>query len=586
MIIYGSCSGSSGGRYSVWLDVVQNSQNIGNNTSNITVSLKLKRNDGYAASAWNGYVNQNTVKLTVNGSVVVNTNMTFDTRDGKTATLGKWTGNVSHDSDGKYSKTIKGEFTTGNTGVSSGLSQGTFTASTIARASSLTLSNSSRNPTQDITATISMSAAFTHKITYKIGAYSSVNTVSAGVTQHLFTIPQSWANAVTTSTAGTVSVTLQTLSGSTVIGTKAYSFSLKIPDTAAYRPAFNVFIQNHPNGAESNWNTYVQGKSGVSARAADTDFKYSASFKSVTYTVGAASKTEARLFEPPEFPLPKDGTVQVSVKVTDTRGLSTTKTTNITVHKYAPPTAVFTYLERVEEDGVNSIGFKFLATVSPVDGKNTRQLFVQYRKLGGEWREAERLEIVDLTHTTAMGFCSTNITAADTYEVRLSCADAFTSTVTYGKIGTELCAFNIKKGGTGAAFGKYAEMDNVLEIDYDLKVNGRCDERLLWSGTLTKDQECTLLDDLWNYRFVKFKAGTFATYPLSTVYSGTSPIRAIGSFAGEGLIEIQAIRGTYTKPSDIPTFKLEMMTSFNVSTSGITNNNAAYTNITEIWGIK
>ena len=50
-------------------------------------------------------------------------------------------------------------------------------------------------------------------------------------------------------------------------------------------------------------------------------------------------------------------------------------------------------------------------------------------------------------------------------------------------------------------------------------------------------------------------------------------------------IEIQAIRGTYTKPSDIPTFKLEMMTSFNVSTSGITNN-ATYTNITEIWGIK
>ena len=49
MIIYGSCSGSSGGRYSVWLDVVQNSQNIGNNTSNITVTLKLKRNDGYSA---------------------------------------------------------------------------------------------------------------------------------------------------------------------------------------------------------------------------------------------------------------------------------------------------------------------------------------------------------------------------------------------------------------------------------------------------------------------------------------------------------------------------------------------------------
>ena len=580
MIIYGSCSGSTGGRYDVWLDVKENSQSIANNTSNITVALKLKRNDGYAASAYNGYINQNTVKLTVNGAVVLNENITFDTRNGKTAILGTYTGNVSHDSDGKYIKTIKGEFTTGNAGVSSGLSQGTFTATTIPRASTLVFDKSSVSPTQDIKATITRaSTPFTHTLVYVIGS-KRTEAKSIG-TSHIFTVPQNFAEEIKNAVKGTVNVTLITYSGAVEVGRKNYSFSLIIPDNATYRPDFTIALTRSDNGVPSNWGVYVQGKSGVTVNISGASYKYGASYKSVSVSVGDVQKSTL----PSVFSLPKDGEMQVSVKVTDTRGLSATKTTSITVHKYSPPSAVFNLVERQIENGVSVIAFKVLAKISSVNDKNTRNYSIQYRKMGGEWKNAETIVNVDTQNTTAMGFCKTDITGADTYELRLTCTDAFSSTITYEKIGTELCAFNIKKGGTGAAFGKYADMDNVLEIDYDLKVNGRCDERLLWSGTLTRDQECTLLDDLWNYRFVKFKAGTYVTYPLSTVYIGASHIRATGSFAGEGHIEIQAIRGIYTKPSNIPTFKLEMMTSFNVSTSGITNN-AIYTNITEIWGIK
>ena len=579
MIIYGSCSGSAGGRYDVWLDIKENSQSIANNTSNITVSLKLKRNDGYAASAYNGYINQNTVKLTVNGAVVLNENITFDTRNGKTAVLGTYTGNVSHDSDGKYSKTIKGEFTTGNAGVSSGLSQGTFTATTIPRASTLVFDKSSVNPTQDIKATITRaSTPFTHTLVYVIGS-KKAEAKSIG-TSHIFTVPQNFAEEIKSAVKGTVNVTLITYSGAVEVGRKNYSFSLIIPDNATYRPDFTIALTRQDNGVPSNWGIYVQGKSGVTVNVSGASYKYGASYKSALITVSEVQKTAL----PSAFSLPKDGAIQISVKLTDTRGLSTTKTTSITVHKYSPPAAVFKEIKRVTGEGSLLISFKAATTISSLGGKNTKTVTLKYKRLGGSYRNAETLSNSDIGDNIT-GECRTGITESNTYELVLTCTDTFGSVVITGKLGTELCAFNIKKGGKGAAFGKYAEADNVFEIDYDLKVNGRCDERLLWSGTLTKDQECTLLDDLWNYRFVKFKAGTYVTYPLSTVYSGTSPIRAIGSFAGEGLIEIQAIRGTYTKPSDIPTFKLEMMTSFNVSTSGITNN-ATYTNITEIWGIK
>lgn len=577
MIIYGSCSGSSGSRYNVWLDVVQNSQNIGNNTSNITVTLKLKRNDGYSASAWNSYVNQNTVKLTVNGSVVVNTNMTFDTRDGKTATLGKWTGNVSHDSDGKYSKTIKGEFTTGNTGVSSGLSQGTFTATTIPRASTLVFDKSSVNPVADIKATITRaSSTFLHTLVYSIGS-KKIEAKSIG-TAHTFTIPQNFAEEIKSAVKGTVNVTLITYNGSSEVGRKSYSFSLAIPNNATYRPDFTIALTRQDNEVPSNWGVYVQGKSGVTVNISGVGYKYGASYKSVSVSVGDVQKTAL----PSAFSLPKDGAIQISVKLTDTRGLSTTKTTSITVHKYSPPSAVFNFVERQIENGVSVIAFKVLAKISSVNDKNTRNYSIQYRKMGVEWKSAETIINVDTQSTTAMGFCKTDITGADTYELRLTCADAFSSTITYEKIGTELCAFNIKKGGKGAAFGKYAEMDNVFEIDYDLKVNGRCDKRLLWSGTLTAGNTITLSDDLSKYRQCYFVIVDSATYPLSVVHGAS--VRASSAHTGDGFIQVFAVRGGYTQATKA--FKLEKITMFSITPTGIYDGSPTFKNITEIWGIK
>ena len=50
--------------------------------------------------------------------------------------------------------------------------------------------------------------------------------------------------------------------------------------------------------------------------------------------------------------------------------------------------------------------------------------------------------------------------------------------------------FNIRKGGKGAAFGKFSEKDNLLDINWDLKVNGGIEV----SGMLNYEKvtcECT-----------------------------------------------------------------------------------------------
>ena len=587
MIIYGSCTGSSGSKYNVWLDIKQNSQNIANNTSNITVVLKLKRNDGYADSAWNGYLNQNTAKITVNGSVKFDDNMTFDTRNGATATLASWTGNVTHDADGKYSKTIKGEFTTGNSGVSGGSVTGTFTATTIPRTSTLSLSNTSRNPTQDITSTITTaSSAFSHKITYSIGSYSSVNTIAAGTTTHLFTIPQSWANAVTTSTSGKVNVTLQTYNSGSLIGTRADSFNLVIPDTSTYQPEFTIALTRQNNSVPSAWNIYVQGISGVSVNISETSYKYSATYKSVVVTVGGIQKTSL----PAVYsPLNSSGTVNISVKVTDSRGLSKTETTSITVYEYTAPSAKFTSVFFSDDLGYVDDSGGYINThisylASSCDNKNVPTTTLKYRQFGGAWSN-------NITHTASDGGSHAiigdgSISSANTYELSFTIEDEFGQYETIYKLGTAFIAFNVKKGGKGAAFGKYSETDNLLEVDYDLKVNGVCEKTLLWSSStpLTPTNSVTLNEDLLLYRLCVVRVGNTFNY-LTAFVSPNGHVRATLGYANSpsDYMSVFSVRGTYTQSGNV--FTLDDYLAYDITTSGITQNTIS-TGITEIWGIK
>ena len=93
---YGSCSGKAGPKYNIWLEVTENSPSIENNSSNVTLKLKLKRNDGYAESAYNLNETENFAKITIGENIVISKNLKIDTRNNATVTLLTWTGDVTH----------------------------------------------------------------------------------------------------------------------------------------------------------------------------------------------------------------------------------------------------------------------------------------------------------------------------------------------------------------------------------------------------------------------------------------------------------------------------------------------------------
>ena len=177
------------GVYTLWIDWARNSKSDANNTSNITVTLKARRNDGYPSyGAYNNYGN-NTIRLTVGGSVKVNnTAANIDLRTSTGVTLATWTGDVAHNTDGTLNLSLEGYFYF-NTSAASSLPKGGYTVNgtasldTIPRKSSVTCTDANVGSSAVITISRA-SSSFRHTLTYSFGSLSGTiasNTESTSV---------------------------------------------------------------------------------------------------------------------------------------------------------------------------------------------------------------------------------------------------------------------------------------------------------------------------------------------------------------------------------------------------------------------
>ena len=468
---YGSCSGGSASKYDLWLNIIQNSQSVENNQSNITVNLYVKRNDGYSNSAYNLNEEKNTAKLSVGGSVVVDKNLEIDTRNGVKVLLASWTGNVTHGNDGTLSVSVSGEFTMNNAGLSSGSASGTFKCTAIPRRSTLSFSSITINPDSSVVATIIPSvASFSHKILWSLGSYSSNLVLASGVLSATLSVPDQWLYAMNNASKGTVNVSVETYNGNTKIGVNTYKLTLVVPATDKYRPDFTIGLSKIDNGVPSGWNEYVQGISKVTVNPDGLSFKFGAALAAVTITVGSVSIRQL----PATFNLSEAGDLTVTVAVRDTRGLLTVKTTTIKVNSYIPPSVKIIELFRCDSQGNQSaygenLFVRYNLNYSSVNSKNTAQLSVQYKTSADSQYSTPQ----NIT-TNPSVFGSGKISMNSSSFVRFIITDGITKTgvqivrtVSAGHI-----PFNIRRGGKGAAFGKFSEKDNELSVGWNLNVDG------------------------------------------------------------------------------------------------------------------
>ena len=469
--IYGSCSGSSGSKYDIWLNVKQNSQSIEDNKSNVTLKLFLKRNDGYSSSAYNLTESANSVVLKVGGKEKVNKNLTIDTRNGVTVTLASWTGDVTHETDGTLSLSVSGSFTMGGTSLSGGSVSSSFECTDIPRASSLSLSKSSLNPEDTVGATLSVASdGFNHKIKWSLGGASVTHSLSSGVTKDAFTVPLSWSEEIKNAKSGNISVTLATYKGTKKIGSKAYSLKLIIPATDEFLPQFSLITERIDNEVPKEIGEYVKGKSQIKLNIENLSLKHGATISSYTAKVGSSSKTSL----PATFDLTKSGEITISLTVKDSRGFSVTKSEKINVLGYSAPTISVNNLYRCDESGNKTTsGTSLLCDLktnySSLNEKNNPVVTYKYKKADGGIYSGE-IPINESVQVLGNGEFLNN----SSYILAFKITDSITKENDFIEVLVPSAdiPFNIRKGGKGASFGCYSEKDNELTVAWNLNVKG------------------------------------------------------------------------------------------------------------------
>lgn len=491
---YNTCNGDSGSKYNIWLEVTENSHSISTNMSNLTVALKLKRNDGYNNSAYNLNESENFSEITINNERKVGRNLKIDTRNCATVTLVSWTGNLEHNSDGTLSVIVGGTFTMNGTALSGGDVKGNFNCITIPKISDFTFDKTSVNPEESVTVELLNAVSdFNHILIYEIGVYKQNLSISKGVRSTTFSIPSEWSNAIPDSKQGKVKITLKTYNGSALVGTSIKYLKLVIPETESFLPEFTVScIYNNHDLVPESWKAIIQNISTATISIENIALKYGAKIADSYITLKQIKKSGLTN----EFSLTDSGVLTFTACVTDSRGFSSVRNYSVYVDEYKKPTITCSNIFRCDSSGAPSltgdcVAVEFRKTQSSVRGLNISYARAKYKKS----TESEYSDSVLLTSSPFI--ISGPFQENSSYDFIIFITDSITQVAYEIKRTISSCnlPFNIKKGGNGAAFGCYAEKDNELTVGYDLNVKGLFKyDSLNNSITLAQNMEIVYLD--------------------------------------------------------------------------------------------
>ena len=446
-----------------------NSQNVANNTSNVTVKVQLcSTGSSYSINA----------SATKNGSVTINGtkySFTFNASvsGNQTKTVYTKTVDIPHNSDGtksfNLSATLGIAVTLSGTYWGDVTCSGTGTLNSIPRTSSFTLSASSIGAGNAITVNINRaSTAFTHKVFYSFGSNTATISTNA-TTSASYTIPLSHLNAIPNSTSGTATISVDTYNGSTYIGSASKNFTITAPSSV--KPTFtSVTATIVANGADTSYG-YVKGKSKCKLTINGASGSNGSTIKSYSISGGGFSSTASSFTT---GALTSSGTITFTAKVTDSRGrTSDSKTVSISVLDYMNPNITSFKVIRCNSGGTADDDGTYIKitpkyTYSTLNNKNSITSKAEFRATGASsWTNAGAVASGSSLVTGSNG-----IATDKSYDVRLTITDKFTSVSQSVVVPTAFVTMDIKKGGKGIAFGKGAETDNLLDIGIDTRFRG------------------------------------------------------------------------------------------------------------------
>ena len=442
-------------------------QSIANNTS--TISWTLSTAGGY--SSW---ITERTVYVDIDGERVFSKTNAVDRYRGTIATGTK---TISHNSDGTRSFSVSLAAAIYYSSIGCTGSQ-TFTLDTIARASTLSVSDGTLGTKTTLTAD-RKSSSFTHTLTWECGSYSGTLATKSSATSWAFTPELKLASVAPYGQKVYCSYTLSTYNGSTLVGTDSKSVWFAIPSSV--KPSCTLSLSDS-KGYASTYGGYIQGESQLSVTINATQAygspisRYSASANGTTYSTRTFTTSVLKTV----------GTNTISATVIDGRERPGSVSSNITVLAYSRPQITNLKVRRCNANGTeNDRGgygkISFHCTITPLSNKNTRACSLRYRQSGATtWTNAPAITLSAYNQD-----CNPPVikmSDAHSYEVQINLTDAFGTTSAVTSISTGYCLYHIPASGKGITFGGIAEGDG-----FNVKMNATFGENVNMKKNLQVD---------------------------------------------------------------------------------------------------
>ena len=356
------------------------------------------------------------------------------------------------------------------------------------------------------------SSAFTHTLSYVFGAASGTIAENAG-TEVQWTVPESLAAQIPDSSVGTGTLTCRTYNGGTLVGTKTATFTATVPQSMkpALTNGWAAVSYDNSGTKASGIAAWVQGYSKAKAVFNGSKVTCKQGAGIAKYAVTYLGKT----VEESPYRTETISTTSATVRctVTDSRGLTAWEDVTVELESYAPPMLVGAALYRADGEGAAAdsgahIAGLATAKFSSIGGRNTATIKGYWKSVGGSYGEGVTLPF------GAVGLVTGDVEIAGdrSYTAKIVVTDSLGNSTEFEEnIPTEQVAFHLKEGGQGAAFGKAAEQDELLDVAWDARFR----EDMQVDGALQVGGK-SLLD---------------MVYPVGSIYlsvSGTDPQTLFG----------------------------------------------------------
>lgn len=444
------------------MEVVETGYSIENNDSPVKYHLWLER-----GSTWVFDLNNETwAEATINGQTVINKYVSFDLRNTNRVLLGSGTITIPHNEDG--SKTITFWARILNVADQGNINwfSGTLGLTNIPRSSAVN-SVTATELGQPVTIKIDKKVnEFRHQVWWQVNDSGWIDLGTGHDTSVQLTVPIDYAARITNSDTGLLDVCVRTFRGDDKIGNDVYKRGVPINVPASIVPTLEDVTITERTAQLAEFipaGNFVKDKSVMRVEAINAAGSHGSTIVSTELTVDNLVVRAAT----GDFPANKAGNLEVTAKVTDSRGRTAIKSKTIKVWDYYAPKIIGFLANRTGNGTNKTIIATVAANVSPlvIDGinRNPYTLKIQYSaKKANRWVDAVNLTNESTERINRQIDCGAFYELSKAYNVRLVIQDKLSDlvdSVLLVRSSRVLWAW----GDNRAAVGGFPELENHFE---------------------------------------------------------------------------------------------------------------------------